>query len=178
MTSTTVARRYARALYELAEEANAVADTGRDLAVLAEAVESSGGEVLGAGLLGHQQRQQLASAIAARLGADGLLGRFLGVLAEADRLGELPAIAVCFAQLEDEAAGRVRATVRTATELADADVASIKERFAKLAGRDVVPTIVVDSTLIGGVTVELEGRVFDGSVKTRLERLETRMAGE
>ena len=78
----------------------------------------------------------------------------------------------------DEEAGRVRASITTAAEPAAEDLDSIIATFRKTAGRDVVAEVKTDEELLGGVVVELEGRVYDGSIRTRLARLAARMSGE
>ncbi len=173
-----IGRRYGRALYDLAGEENMVAEIGAQLAELAAAVESLEPGTLAPGLLTVEQREKIAKALVA--GADGasLLGRFVRVLAANDRLHQLPAIRASYENLEDEAAGRVRVRVRSATPLSDGDRAALRARFEKITGRRVLDAVEVDADLLGGVTVEAEGRVYDGSIRTQLARLERKMAGQ
>jgi F-type H+-transporting ATPase subunit delta len=83
--------------------------------------------------------------------------------------------------MEDEVEGRVRIAVRSASELTAAELDSIAQRFADLAGGrtggTVLPELEVDPDLLGGIEVEVQGRVFDGSVRTRLRRLARSMGG-
>ena len=177
MTSGAIARRYGRALFDLASEANEVAATGNGLAELACAVSGVESGVLAPGVLSAAQSQQVADALVAKVGAGSLLGRFLAVVAANGRLGELPAIHARYQQLEDEAAGRVRALVKAAAPLSDAERVALREKFETVLGRKVIETVEVDPQLLGGVTVEAAGRVYDGSIRTQLARLERRMAG-
>ena len=67
--------------------------------------------------------------------------------------------------------------VRSAAPLADSELAALRGKFEAITGRQVLETAEVDPSLLGGVTVETEGRVYDGSIRTQLARLERRMAG-
>jgi len=178
LSTTGIARRYAKALYELAAEDGVVDAVADDLVALTQAVEGIDRDVLRAGALGAEPRARLAERIAEAVGGDSLLARFLRVLANNDRLAELPAICEWFAKLRDLAAGRVRAFVSTPGALPEKDLERLTAVFSSLVGKEVVPQQTIDDSLIAGVVVEIEGRVFDGSVRTSLQRLSERMAGQ
>lgn len=178
MTPSSVARRYAKALYQLAAEEGRVAEVGSALDVTSTAVQSLDHGVLAPGLLTRDKRQLLAGKIADGLGGDDLLQRALGVVAAADRLAELPGIASWFHRMDDEAAGRVRIRVTAAEELTQEEVDAVLAKFREKANADVVADLEVDGELIGGVRVEMQGRVYDGSIRTQLSRLQNRMAGD
>jgi F-type H+-transporting ATPase subunit delta len=80
--------------------------------------------------------------------------------------------------LLDEEKGRVRLSVRTAVELNDADQKQLIIAFANLTGKEVIPTVTVDPDLLGGVLVEVKGKVYDGSVRAQLDRIANQLAGE
>lgn len=178
MSATGIARRYAKALYELAVEDGAVEAVADDLVALTQAVEAVDKETLRAGVIGAEARARLAEKIAQAVGGDSLLARFIRVLASNDRLAEMPAVCEWFAELRDRAAGRVRARVSTPGALPEKDMERLIAAFSLLVGKEVVPQQVIDDSLIAGVVVEIEGRVFDGSVRTSLQRLSERMAGQ
>ena len=123
------------------------------------------------------EQQHEVRALAQRVGAQSLLGRFVRVVAANDRLGQLPQVAQWYQRLEDDAAGRVRLEVTSAAALSDADLEALRAAFRKIVNRDVVAVVSTDPELIGGAVVEVEGRVYDGSLKTALARLAARMAG-
>jgi len=175
--SGPAARRYARALFSLADEENRVQETGQDLAGLAGGVAGLEGDPLAPGRMGLDQRRRIVAAMAAGVGAGSTVGRFLRLLAERDRLAELPAIEECYRSMEDVAEGRTRIAIRSASELTADELGAIASRFGDPAGGTVVPELEVDPDLLGGVEVEVQGRVFDGSVRTRLRRLARSMGG-
>ena len=79
--------------------------------------------------------------------------------------------------MEDHTLGRVRARVLSAQPLSEESRARIREIFERQTGKRVIAEAGVAPELLGGAVVGLEGRVFDGSVRTRLERLRRVLSG-
>ena len=177
MTAGAIARRYAKALYELVSQEGKTAETAEALEQLAVGVRDTDTTQLGPGMLDLASRRKLGAALAAPMGATSTLGKFVQVLADRGRLGELAGIQQHFLKLDDEANGRVRVDVTTAEPLGGAELEALLARFRAIAGRDVVPEVKVDPDLLGGAVVELEGKVYDGSIRSRLRRLTDQMAG-
>ncbi len=71
---------------------------------------------------------------------------------------------------------RIRAGVRSATPLSEEMLAEVTRVFDRVTGKRVVATVAVEPELIAGVVVEVGGRVYDGSVRTQLEKLHRQMA--
>jgi F-type H+-transporting ATPase subunit delta len=178
MSVGAVARRYAKALYELATEEGSEEEIGTALRDVADAVASFEPGVLAPGVLGREDREKLGRALAGPFGPDSIFAKFLGLVAARDRVGELPAVSHFYTRMQDDAAGRVRLRITMATEPTPPDVQRICAVFAGLAGREVLPELETERDLIGGAVVELEGRVYDGSIRTQLTRLTEQMAGK
>lgn len=176
MSAGAVARRYARALYELASEAEKVDEIEPQLKALAEAVSGLDAELLAPGALSAQVRDTLGGKLAASFGDGSVFARFVRVVAAADRLAEIPRIADWFSRMRDAAGGVVRASVRAAAPLSEENQRSLESIFSKLVGKRVVPEIEIDDNLLGGLVVEIEGRVYDGSLRSGLKRLGESMA--
>jgi len=175
---SAVSRRYAKALFALAKDAAAVSPTAEELARLAGlAAEPSVSTVLGSPLLSPAHRLDFARTLAHEATASPLLTRFVCLLADHQRLAELPAIHRYFQQLLDQDLGRVRVTIRSASALSAQQQTELVATFATITGKHVVPTIVVDPELLGGVVVEAAGKVYDGSVRTQLARLAKELTG-
>jgi len=173
-----VANRYAKALFALARERGTLEETAAQLDRLgAIAADAGVAPVLRNPLLSPSRRRALAETLGRDVSAAEMLSHFLGVLADHQRLGELPFIAEDYQRLLDNAVGRVRIAVRTAQPLEPAQLERISSTFAQLTGKRVVATVAVDPELLGGVVVAVEGKVYDGSVRTRLERIARGLAG-
>ena len=176
--SGAVSRRYAKALFALAKESGVLPLTADQLdRVAAVAGDPSVGPVLRSPLLSVARRAELAAMLARELKLSELLTRFVRLLADQQRLGELPAIAGHFQMLLDHELGRVRITIRSARPFDGTQQEELVTTFATLTGKTVIPTVVVDADLLGGVIVEAEGKVFDGSVRSQLKRLEKELGG-
>jgi len=107
--------------------------------------------------------------------APARLKTFLGMLVENSRLTELPSIAEVF-HLEREAGQRaVSATLTSAGPLSPELQARAVEALRRLSGRKVNLTVAVDPRLIGGAVAQVGSMVYDGSLKTQLDRLRRTM---
>ena len=175
---SAVARRYARALFALAKEQQGLESIANELGrIIAVAEDPTVAPVLRSPLLPAAHRRQLVQTLAADLKLSDLLTRFLGLLADHQRLGELGAIAEHFERLLDEERGRVRVSIRSAAALEPTQQRAVVAAFTQLTGKQVLPNVLVDDSLLGGVIVEAEGKVYDGSVRTQLDRLAKQLIG-
>jgi F-type H+-transporting ATPase subunit delta len=175
---SAVARRYAKALFALAKDGAALQPTADELArVAAVAADATVGPVLRSPLLSPKRRHELALMLSRELRLSDLLGRFLQLLADHQRLGELPAIADRYQLLLDSEMGRVRITIQSASALDAAQEANVNAAFAQLTGKQIISRVIVDKELLGGILVEVEGKVYDGSVRTQLNRLAKELSG-
>ena len=178
MISGRVARRYAKALFALAKEADRLEPIGETLAALgALAADPAVAPALANPLLRAEARRRMADALAESVAAERLVRNFLCLLADRQRLDHLARIAQQYERLVDEALGRVRATVWTAAPLVEADVELVRRALERLTGKTVVLALRDDPELLGGVVAEVEGKVYDGSLRTQLRRLAASIAG-
>jgi len=176
--SNKTARRYAKALFALAKDNGALQPTAEQLArVAAVATDPTVRPVLCSPLLSPTRRRELAELLVRELGLSDLLARFIRLLADNQRLGELPGIDEHFQQLLDREMGHVRIVIRSATALGTAQHQELVATFSKITGKEVIPNSIVDPDLLGGVVVEVDGKVYDGSVRTQLQRLAKELTG-
>ena len=109
-------------------------------------------------------------------GADEELKRFIGLLADNHRLVLLPEIAGLFEQLRAEAEQIVKARVSAASELRAAELESIRAGLKRRFGREVEIETAVDPSLIGGAVIDAGDVVIDGSLRGKLDRLQSALA--
>ena len=105
------------------------------------------------------------------------LRSFAVVVARHGRIRELGAIAESYRDLLDQAMGRERATLTFAIKPSDAEVARVVSGLERIAALKIIPTVKIDPALLGGVTAELGGKIYDGSLATRLAEAKRRLAG-
>ncbi|MBX3024774.1 F0F1 ATP synthase subunit delta [bacterium] len=174
----SVARRYARAIFAVAEEQTATDQIGNELQLLgAVADDPQIAAALANPLLSASARRDLATTIADNLKLGATTRNFISLLADHRRLDQLVGIAREFTQILDRKLQRVRATITSATPLDDAQRQSLIAAFERKLGRTVLAETAVDPQLLGGVVVDVEGTVYDGSVRTQLQSLANRIAG-
>ncbi|MFQ5895110.1 MAG: ATP synthase F1 subunit delta [Nitrospinota bacterium] len=180
MTGAKVARRYAKALLALAEAQGRLDETGEELASVSRAVEGHG--ELRALLINPQFRAEakraVLEALVERMGLSQLVRGFLLLVLEKGRVRELPAMAHFYRRGADERRGRVRAEVRAAAELDPGAVARLRERLARLTGKEVILQVARDPQLIGGLVVQMDSTVMDGSVRTQLQVLREKLLAD
>ena len=174
MATTAVGRRYARAVFELAQQDGDVEAWEKRLAVIRDmfADERVAG-VLQNPTIATEDRERLISQTG---GLDKEAANLARLLVEAGRVGEAAAIAEEFQRLDDEASGRVRATATTAVELTAADRDRIRRELADRMHKDVRLTVAVDPRLLGGLRLQIGDHVIDATVATRLQQLRRRLA--
>ena len=169
----TVAKRYARALYELAQERQLTTGVGRSLGALADAWEDSDElfDLFGNPRIGADAKRRVIRALAQRVGAPPMVVNAMQMLSDRHRLDHLPEIAEAFERLAERRSGRVRAEVVTATRLSDAYYTRLQRSLKVATGKDVILVKREDPSLIGGVVTRVGDRVFDGSLRNRLLEL-------
>ena len=171
--ATAAARRYARAVFELADGEGQVEAWGRRVSQVREVLSDPDvARVLTNPTIATEQRMALVS----DLFDGGEATNLAKLLIESDRVRDVDAIAEEFQRLADEAAGRVRATVTTAVELSAKDRDRVAEELSRRLGKQVHLDVLVDPRILGGLKLQYGDRLVDASVATRLQQLRRRLA--
>lgn len=169
--TTTVARPYARAAFELAQAHNALPTWSRMLELLAAVVSDERVvELLDDPRIDYAQKAEQIIAIC-QSELDELGGNFVKVLAEEGRLEALPEIAAQFDSARADHEKRAQVELISAFPLTEAQQNKLAEALAKRLNREISITTSVDQSLIGGVIVHAGDTVIDGSVRGRLAQL-------
>jgi len=172
MISERVARRYVKALFDLALEAGQADVVGPVLHDLQQLyhVHLKLRNALNDPRLAQDKKRALLLRL---MGPDAppLLQRFAALLAEKHRLGVLQHAGTIFARLQDEAAGIRHAEVRSALPLSEDQQFRLQDALSGLLGLTVVLTTQVDPAVIGGVSVKAGDMLIDGSIRGRLQGL-------
>jgi len=169
----TLARPYGRAAFAIAREGGNFAPWSDALAFSAQV---SGDQRVAALLRNPALGQEQAVTLLAPPQAGESYLRFLGVLADAQRLSLLPEIAGVYEQLRADAEHVVRATVTSAAAMSQTERDMIAVALKKRLGCEVDITTAVDASLIGGAVIDTGEVVIDGSLKGKLARLQRSLA--
>ncbi len=181
---STVARPYAKALFDLANGERKLTEWSAALGAAAAVLSDANAKrALANPGLGDEARATLVGSIASAIKGGELLGErrkartCCTLLAENDRLTALPEIAAQFDALKAAAENKVKVTVTSATAVDGALAEQIKKALQHKLGRAVELTLAVDASLIGGAIIQADDMVIDGSVRTRLQRLTEKLVG-
>ncbi|MET0342002.1 MAG: F0F1 ATP synthase subunit delta [Polyangiales bacterium] len=173
MSIGPIAKRYARAILELATEQGVQEQVGRELTELAEAWDASLElrSLFTNPEYSAQVRKSVLVELLDRAAVTQLTRNSVLYVSDRGRLLALPAIARVFNELAERAAGSVRAEVISAAPLPEAYVAQLQRALEQVTGHRVTIERKTDPSLIAGVVTRVGDHVFDGSIRTRLNGL-------
>lgn len=176
----SAALRYAKALFGLAQETGAVDSIRAELDRVIGALDTvpALADVLVLPIYPAAERRAALKQLASPLGISPLLTHFLSFLIDQRRTRDLAAIHEDYVRLAEEAAGRVRGEVVSATPLEPAQLDRIRNALARRLGRELDLAIRVDPALLGGLVARVGDLVFDGSLRTQLAQLRAQLTGE
>ena len=170
--ATAGAKRYARAVFELAQQEGKVEEWGRNLEQVREVMSDSRvAAVLTNPTITTEQRMALVSDL-----FDRETTNLARLVIESNRVREMAGIEREYERLADEAAGRVSATVTTAVELTPADRDRVADELSRRLGKEIRMHVVVDAGILGGLKLQYGDHLVDASVATRLQQLRRRLA--
>jgi F-type H+-transporting ATPase subunit delta len=173
-----VAGRYASALFALAHERRETAAVGEALArfdgMIAESPDLQ--RLVRSPVFSAEEQGKALGALLEAAGISGISANFLRLVAAKRRLFAIREMIADYGKLNDRFRGVTRAQVTSAAPLSDENVAALKESLRAISGgKDVDLNVKLDPSLIGGLIVQLGSRMVDGSLKTKLNAIRTRM---
>lgn len=174
-----LAGRYATALLAVAEERSALDAVAEDLKGLLALIEGNAGlsRLLDSPRYPGEQQAKALDAILGGFGADKITRNFVMVVTKNRRLAALAEIAsTCLAELSRRR-GEVRAKITVAQELTKIQQKAIVDALSGSVGDSVKLDVNLDDSLIGGMIIQIGSQMLDGSVRTKLQRLEMLMKG-
>ena len=183
MMPGSLARRYARALFGLANSAPQRDRFAKDMDALGELMGQKDlqGTPVSAILANNRfplaQRGKLVDSLGRRVGADPMVVKFLQYVLRRGRIEGTSEMARTLRAMVDGAANRINAEITSAAPLSPDALAKIKSALAQATGKQVVATTSVDPDLIGGVVTKVGSFVIDGSVRASLSQLRNTLRG-
>ena len=175
----SLAGRYASALFDLADQAKALDAVAADLTSLRTMIGASDDlrRLLSSPVIGREAQGKALAALVKRAGISDLVSKFVGTVARNGRLRDLqPMISAFLAELARRR-GETTAEVVSATPLTEAQLNALNETLRRLVGNKVSVNARVDGDLLGGLVVKVGSRMFDSSIRTKLQRLQLAMKG-
>ncbi len=175
--TTGIAGRYATALYELAEEQDALDQVEQDLAAIRQAMTESADlrMAVTSPLYARDQQASAMAAVADAMGVSQLTKNVIGLMAQKRRLFALPKVCEAYAKMMAARRGEITAEVTAAQALSDEQRSALSDALKTAFGRDVNLDLSVDESLIGGLVVKVGSKLIDTSIRARLAALQNAM---
>jgi F-type H+-transporting ATPase subunit delta len=174
MSLRTSANRYAKALFDVAiAENNDLAQVDRDLQALVAMMHESPDLAQASGRSGVTEaaRKSLMEAVADKMALSAPVKKLLVLLAESRKIDRVPDLAIAFRERLLAHQNIVRAEITSAVALSPEKTKALADRLGQVTGKQVDLSVTVDPDLLGGVVAKIGSTVYDGSVRTQLQRM-------
>ncbi len=176
MLNQAVARRYARALFDLAQEKGVTEQVDNELQLVVKMIESDGylRAIMNDVLISPDKKHNLIEKLFGGK-VSPLVLNFLYVVVRKRREANLSEIYRAFLDLANEARGVVEVEVRSAFSLPEETIQTLESKLVAKLGKRVKFQTQVAPELIGGLVVRVGDTLMDGSIRTRLRRMRERL---
>jgi F-type H+-transporting ATPase subunit delta len=178
--SSNIAKRYARAFFEIAQEEKQFEKYYNELQNFSGVVENNKSlkEFLANPIFDQKDKRDVVDAVLQKIAMTGITASFLRLLADKRRIGILADIVACYRELMDKALKKQRVQVKTAFPLTAELSERLKTGLAGLTGKEVEVTIEQDASLLAGIVVRVGDTLYDGSIKTQLNNIRNLLGEE
>ncbi len=175
--STSIAGRYATAIFEIAKEGKAVKAIEDDIAALQAAMTESDDfrALISSPIYSREQQQGAITALAAKMGLSDTMSKTLALMAQKRRLFVLPQLVATLREVIAVDKGEVTADVISAKALTKAQSDRLAKTLKASTGKTVTLNATVDESLIGGLVVKVGSRMIDTSIRAKLNSLQNAM---
>jgi len=177
VSSRLVARRYAKALLELAVKQDVLIPVQKELDAIQTLVRGNADleRLVSAPLIAPTLKASTFDAVLGAAGASTLVRRFFKVVTEAARLNHFHALVAGYHELVDAHLGIVEAHVTTAQPLSEAQTAALTETLTRRTGRTIRLKLRQEPSLLGGLQVQVGSTIYDASLRGQLAQLKSRL---
>jgi F-type H+-transporting ATPase subunit delta len=171
---------YANAFADIAMAQGAPQTAVKQLADFGEAFAESAElrNFLGSPAVDTQAKHRVIEKIVARLGAGRIVRNFLFVILDRHRAYLLPEIMIAVQDVVRQRQGIAEAEVSSAVELSSAQKTELAKTLSRLTGKRIEPKYSLDPGLLGGAVARVGDTIYDGSLRSRLAEMRTRLAQE
>ncbi len=179
MQDSTLAKRYAAALAELAGESGNLEKVGGDLDGFLELIKITPGlnTLLTSPTVDRENQHKVVEAFIKNGGVEAVTGNFLKLLVDKRRMGAIEGIVAAYNSNVEESSGRITVQLTSAQPLSDKHQEQFKASLSKMTGKDVQLEVDTDSSLLGGVVLRVGSVMMDYSLRGHLNRLKSQMRG-
>ena len=168
-----IARRYAKALVNLAENEKDLDNTGKHLNSITEVYKENLElrQVLSDTKVSSGVKLEILKDVLSKIKVSKLVDTFSRYLLAKRRIDFLPDIERAFNLLLQEKLGRIEANVTTASELPKDTVKKLVDAISSYSGKEIEVNVTIDPSIIGGIVTRFGSTVIDGSIQTYLNQI-------
>lgn len=172
MVNRKAARRYTKALYDLAEELKQVDAVKKDFEDIKKSIIASKElkMFIESPIIKPEKKSSILKELFSSKVSE-LTMKFILLLTEKNRIDILPELSVHMLSLINEKRGIAEAKITTAVEMTDKEKKSISEMLRKYTGKDIYPEYRIDKSIKGGFLAKIDDRIIDASISRQLEML-------
>ena len=177
MSNRLVARRYAKALADIAEQNGTLVAVQQELAAVSALVRTSPdlARLAFYPLIPPAQKAKALDGVLAAMGLSETVRRFFTVVAEAARLNLIHELSSSFDEFVDERTGVVEASVQSAQVMTDVQQKALLEALGRRTGKTIRLQWRQEPSILGGVKVQIGSTVYDASIQGRLRLLKAKL---
>lgn len=180
MSSSNIAKRYARAFFEIAGAEKRYEEyyreLGRFIAILSE--NKNLGEFLSNPIFSQADKKAVVESLLGKIEVSQITANFLKLLVDKRRIAILSEIEACYRELMDAALRKVRVTVKTAFPLTGDLSARLQTGLESMTGKAVEMTVLQEPSLLGGIVVRVGDKLYDGSIRAQLNSIRNLLGEE
>ena len=176
---TGLTGRYASALFDLADENNALDDVAKDLGLLQELIDESDdlSRMIKSPIISRDEQTRAMMAILDRGKFSDLTKKFIGLISSNRRLFAVIGIIDDYLSILSNKRGEITADVVSAVPLSKDQEGKLLEKLDSVVTGEVSLRLNVDPGLLGGLVVKIGSRMVDSSISSKLQRLRLAMRG-
>ena len=173
MIGSDIAKRYARALFDIAREEDKIEVIYGELEGFSSMLKESKGlaEFFANPVFDSSDKSAVIKDILDKIGMSITTSNFLMLLVDKRRIDVLEQIKECYQRYMDDVLNKVRVGVKTAFPLSSELSVRIKKQMEGLTGKNVEMVVDEDPSLLGGVVIRVGDTLYDGSVKSQLNNM-------
>ncbi|MCX7982561.1 MAG: ATP synthase F1 subunit delta [Syntrophales bacterium] len=180
MTGNTVAKRYAQAFFEIAEEEKKLEDYYTELHSICNLIEGSNElkGFLANPIVEQKDKKKIIETILEKVKPSPITANFIRLLTDKQRIVIFKDIVDAYREKMDEALGILRVQVKTAFPLTPEWEEKLRKHLMQSTGKRVLMDVVEDKALLGGLVVKIGDLVYDNSIKTQLNNIRNLLGEE
>lgn len=180
MISSNIAKRYAKAFFEIAGEERKYESYHQELSQFSSLLEANKNlrEFLDNPVFDQADKKAVVTSLLQKTDISPVTANFIKLLVDKRRINVLPEIEDSYRELMDAVLKNVRVQVKTAFPLSSEMVQRLRDGLESMTGKHVEMVVMDDPSLVGGIVVRVGDTIYDGSIRTQLNNIRNLLGEE